>query len=151
MLVAVLCQVIKFPLTQEKDGSLIKNRRHQVCRSGCRLGGREMAHGIYLFPWLGGFLPSALHAESWRQAHLTAKPSYVCNSSGVFKVGGSQKPCRQIPPRWQRDSSLCLREVVGAERVMGAVASILIEKPDFSNSISILPGTEPTVLWGFTQ
>lgn len=38
-----------------------------------------------------------------------------------------------------------------AERVMGAVASIVIGKVDFSNSISILPGTEPTVLWVFTQ
>lgn len=38
-----------------------------------------------------------------------------------------------------------------AGRVMGALASIVIGKPDFSNSIPILPGTEPTVLWLFTQ
>lgn len=48
---------------------------------------------------LGALLPSALPAKSWRQAGLIAKLSYLSNSSGIFKVGGSQKPCRQIPPR----------------------------------------------------
>lgn len=68
-----------------------------------------------------------------------------------FQGGWLSKTLQADPsPLAERFQPLPLGSSWG-ERVMGAVASILIEKPDFSNSISILPGTEPTVLWGFTQ